>query len=73
VDAWLDQARASTSQEERKKLYTKVLQRLMETVPMVFLMTREQADAAWSYVKGYIHFPGLAWSGERAHEWWLDK
>jgi hypothetical protein len=45
----------------------------METVPMVFLMTREQADAAWSYVKGYIHFPGLAWHGERAHEWWLDK
>ena len=73
MDAWLDQARASTSQEERKKLYTKVLQRLMETVPMVFLMTREQADAAWSYVKGYIHFPGLAWSGELAHEWWLDK
>ena len=73
VDTWLDQARASTSQEERKKLYTKVLQRLMETVPMVFLMTREQADAAWSYVKGYIHFPGLAWHGERAHEWWLDK
>ena len=73
VDTWLDQARVSTSQEERKKLYTQVLQRLMETVPMVFPMTREQADASWSYVKGYIHFPGLAWHGERAHEWWLDK
>jgi peptide/nickel transport system substrate-binding protein len=73
VDIWLDQARASTNQEERRKLYTQVLQRLMETVPMVFLMTREQADAAWSYVRGYIHFPGLAWHGERAHEWWLDK
>jgi peptide/nickel transport system substrate-binding protein len=73
VDAWLDQARASTDREERKQLYTQVLQRLMETVPMVFLMTRETADAAWSYVKDYIHFPGLAWSGERAFEWWLDK
>ena len=73
MDAWLDQARSSTSQDDRKKLYTQVQQRLMETVPMVFLMTREQADASWSYVKDYIHFPGLAWSGERAHEWWLDK
>lgn len=73
VDSWLDQARASTNQEERKKLYTQVLQRLMETVPMVFLMTRSQADGAWNYVKEYIHFPGLAWHGERAHEWWLDK
>jgi ABC-type transport system substrate-binding protein len=73
VDTWLDQARASTSQEERKRLYTQTLQRLMETVPMVFLMTREQADASWTYVKDYIHFPGLAWHGERAHEWWLDK
>ena len=73
VDTWLDQARVSTSQEERKKLYTQVLQRLMETVPMVFLMTREQADASWSYFRDYIHFPGLAWHGERAHEWWLDK
>jgi glutathione transport system substrate-binding protein len=72
VDAWLDQARAGTDQEERKQLYTQVLQRLMETVPMVFLMTRETADAAWDTVKDYIHFPGLAWSGERAHEWWLD-
>jgi hypothetical protein len=35
----------------------------METVPMVFLMTRERADAAWSYVKGYIHFPGPCWAG----------
>ena len=65
-----DRAPARTT---RKKLYTQVQQRLMETVPMVFLMTREQADASWSYVKDYIHFPGLAWSGERAHEWWLDK
>ncbi len=73
VDTWLEQARASTSQGERKKLYTQVLQRLMETVPMVFLMTREQADAGWNYVKEYMHFPGLAWSGERAHEWWIDK
>jgi ABC-type transport system substrate-binding protein len=73
VDTWLDQARASTNQEERKRLYTQTLQRLMETVPMVFLMTREQADASWTYVKDYIHFPGLAWHGERAHEWWLDK
>jgi peptide/nickel transport system substrate-binding protein/glutathione transport system substrate-binding protein len=72
IDAWLDEARASTDQELRKQLYTQVLQRLMETVPMVFLMTRETADAAWTYVKDYIHFPGLAWSGERAQEWWLD-
>ena len=41
--------------------------------PMVFLMTRSQADGAWGYVKDYIHFPGLAWHGERAQEWWLDK
>lgn len=73
VDAWLDQARSSTSQDERKKLYTQVQQRLMVTVPMVFLMTRQQADASWSYVKDFIHFPGLAWAGERAQEWWLDK
>jgi ABC-type transport system substrate-binding protein len=73
VDAWLDQARASTDREERKQLYTQVLQRLMETVPMVFLMTRQTSDAAWSDVKDYIHFPGLAWSGERAFEWWLDR
>jgi len=73
LDSWLDQARASTNQDERKKLYTQALQRLMETVPMVFLMTREQADGAWNYVKDYVHFPGLAWHGERAHEWWLDK
>jgi len=73
MDRWLDQARASTQQAARRDLYINVQKKLMETVPIVFLMTRDYADAAWAPLKDYIHFPGYAWSGERAQEWWLDK
>jgi len=73
MDGWLDQARASTQQALRKNLYINVQKKLMETVPMIFLMTRDYADAAWVYVQGYAHIPGYAWSGERAQEWWLNK
>ncbi len=73
MDGWLDRARASTSQTARKSLYVTVQKKLMETVPIVFLMTRDYADAAWAYLKDYMHIPGYSWSGERAQEWWLDK
>jgi peptide/nickel transport system substrate-binding protein len=73
MDDWLDRARAGTRQAERKTLYINVQKRLMETVPIVFLMTRDYADAAWAYLKNYVHIPGYSWSGERAQEWWLDK
>ena len=73
LDTWLEQAVATTNREERKKLYTQVEQRVMETVPIVLLVRREWGDTAWNYVKDYMRYPGLAWQAERGADWWLDK
>ena len=73
LDGWLDQARTSTNLDERKKLYAQVQQRINETLPIVLLVRREWGDAAWNDVKSYARYPGLAWHGERAAEWWLDR
>ncbi len=59
MDDWLDKARQSTDQAERKQLYIDVQKRLMETVPMVFLMTREQADeGATRAIVRHLHTAG---------------
>ena len=58
IDAWLDEARTLTDQEERKKLYDQAQARIIELAPFNFLSYRVQAEVTSADVTGYVHLPG---------------
>ncbi len=71
IDKWLDDARTTSDQDERKALYDKVQARILELVPMVFLFHSAQYEGIATYVKGFDHFPNTSYLGLRTT--WLDK
>jgi ABC-type transport system substrate-binding protein len=72
VDAWLDEARTLTDQDERIELYDKVQQRILEDQPIIVIMYREQGEATLSDVKGHEYLGGLGQSNI-VLEIWLDR
>ncbi|MFD1198246.1 ABC transporter substrate-binding protein [Brucella gallinifaecis] len=58
LEALLDEGRAETDLERRKLIYQKVEERLLETMPWIFINFREQAQAYLRKVSGYVHIPG---------------
>lgn len=54
----LAKGRAETDQAVRKEIYRDVEERLLETMPWVFVNYREQAQAYLRTVKGYVHIGG---------------
>jgi peptide/nickel transport system substrate-binding protein len=71
VDDFLERARAASSADERKRLYTLAQQRLIELSPMVYLYTSAQYEAARKNVRGYAHFLNTSYLGLRTV--WLAK
>lgn len=61
VDALLDEARRSSDQEHRAKLYAEVQQIVYEEAPWVFIGYREISAATRKNVHGYELFPLLSW------------
>ncbi|MDQ2084135.1 ABC transporter substrate-binding protein [Xanthobacteraceae bacterium Astr-EGSB] len=58
LEKLLADGRATTVTAERKAIYRKVEERLLETSPWVFVNFREQAQAYRRNVKGYQHLGG---------------
>lgn len=58
LEALLAKGRAETDAEARKAIYRDVEERLLETMPWVFINYREQAQAYLRRVKGYVHISG---------------
>jgi len=48
---------ASTKQEDRKKVYAQLQQKLLADNPWVMLYIGSQYEAMKTYVKGYTHIP----------------
>ncbi len=73
IDALLDKARVTMDEQERKKLYKQVEERILALSPMVLLSRREQAEATQKYVEGYTHIPGIYDSSLTLEVTWLNK
>jgi len=58
LEALLAEGRALTDPAERKPVYAKVEERLLDTMPWVFINYREQAQAYVRKVHGYVHLGG---------------
>lgn len=58
LEGLLEKGRTLTDMGERKKVYAKVEERLLETMPWVFINYREQAQAYTRKVDGYVHLGG---------------
>jgi ABC-type transport system substrate-binding protein len=70
-DKLVDQGVAVTDQNERKKVYVQLQQKLLTDNPWVMLYVGSQYEAMKSYVKGYIHNAtgtNIAFAGT-----WIDK
>lgn len=61
VDALLDEARRSSDQEHRAKLYAEVQRIVYEDAPWVFIGYREISAATGKDVHGYELYPLLSW------------
>jgi peptide/nickel transport system substrate-binding protein len=70
VDKLIEQAIASTDQEERAKLYQQIQQILLDDLPWVNLFVANQYEAMKTNVKGYVHIP----TGSNAYfrQTWLE-
>ncbi|MCC4246491.1 ABC transporter substrate-binding protein [Stappia indica] len=58
LEALLDEGRQLTDQGARKAVYAKAEERILETMPWIFINYREQAQAYTRKVKGYVHLGG---------------
>lgn len=71
IDEWLDTARTLTDENERTALYHQIQERALELEPIVWLIYREQGEAAQSYVQGHEYMPQGATN--YLLETWLDR
>ena len=65
VDRLLEQARATSNEGGRKRLYEQAQARLLETVPMVFIYHSTQYEAVRKTVRGFDHWPNTSYLGLR--------
>jgi peptide/nickel transport system substrate-binding protein len=72
IDTLFAQGRADPDADKRKVIYKQIEERVLDLVPWTYLVRREQAEAARSYVKGYEHIP-VVWTSVTLRETWLDK
>ena len=70
VDALIDQARASTSDEERAELYRQIDDTVLEDLPYAYLDHNIYVDVCQPYVKNYCP---SALDVTTYHRVWLDK
>ncbi|MDQ7843003.1 MAG: ABC transporter substrate-binding protein [Armatimonadota bacterium] len=64
-DRLLEQARATSREADRKRLYDQAQARLLETVPMVFIYHSTQYEAVRRTVRGFEHWPNTSYLGLR--------
>lgn len=70
VDQWLEQARASTSRDERKNLYSKAQKQIMEDVPQIPAVWWNVNQALRNNVNAFDTYPSFTiklesvWKGE---------
>jgi len=64
-DRLIDQGRATASETQRKRIYEQAQQRLLDTVPMVFLYHSTQYEAVRRNVRGFEHWPNTSYLGLR--------
>ena len=62
---------ATTKQEDRKKVYAQLQQKLLADNPWVMLYVGSQYEAMKTYVKGYVHNP--TGTNIALKDTWLDK
>jgi peptide/nickel transport system substrate-binding protein len=70
-DKLIDDGVAVTKQEDRKKVYEKLQQKLLADNPWVMLYEGSQYEAMKSYVKGYVH--NATGTNIALKDTWLDK
>jgi ABC-type transport system substrate-binding protein len=58
LDQLLAQGAETTNVEQRRTIYKEAEQIILDEAPCVFLLWRPTAEAAATYVKGYIVVPG---------------
>lgn len=58
LEEMLSRGRSEIDLEKRKQIYRELEERLLETMPWVFINYREQAQAYLRKVKGYVHIAG---------------
>ncbi|HVB10737.1 MAG TPA: ABC transporter substrate-binding protein [Bacillota bacterium] len=73
IDQWLVQGRQTLDTAKRQTIYAQIDKRVLDTVPMTWLVRREQAEASQSYVNGYVHLSADSWSQIMLRQTWLSK
>jgi len=73
LDQLLTEGRETTDESLRNEIYHEVEKRVLEILPWVYLIRREQGEAMADYVKGYTHLAAGSWSQITLRETWLDK
>jgi ABC-type transport system substrate-binding protein len=73
IDQWLVQGRQTLDPAQRQSIYARIDKRVLDTVPLTWLVRREQAEASQAYVNGYVHLTADSWSQIMLRQTWLDK
>ncbi|HEV7666057.1 MAG TPA: ABC transporter substrate-binding protein [Chloroflexota bacterium] len=73
IDKLLIQGRQTLEDAKRNQIYQDIQKRIVETMPWLYLIRREQGEAMQKYVKGYTHMATGAWTQITLRETWLDK
>jgi len=59
IDDLLSQGRATSDPVERKAIYSKLQERILELCPIIFLMWRDQSYGANAMLEGFEPLPGF--------------
>jgi peptide/nickel transport system substrate-binding protein len=73
IDQLLAQGRQTVDEARRNQIYQDVQKRIVDTMPWIYLIRREQGEAMQKYVKGFTHLATGAWTQITLRETWLDK
>jgi peptide/nickel transport system substrate-binding protein len=73
MDKLLVEGRQTLEEAKRNQIYQDIQKRIVETMPWLYLIRREQGEAMQKYVKGFTHLATGAWTQITLRETWLDK
>ena len=73
IDKLLADGRQTVDEARRNQIYQDLQKRIVDTIPWIYLIRREQGEAMQKYVKGFTHLGAGSWSQITLRETWLDK
>ena len=73
VEKLLSQAKRQTDDNKAMEIYLEIEKRVLDEMPMTYVLRRIQGEASHKYVKGFYHPPKGSWTQVALRKTWLEE